>query len=118
MPYLWIFLFLLITNNSYASKVFYSALDGKEIIDLSGQKSEQQIREEFGIKGVLQETTLSVVEGHKIENDVIVKYDINEEKDRIQKEQKNEKKKIEDKVKQDLGWNDDQLFTVKEFLKN
>ena len=96
-------------------KVFYDPVVGREIVDVSGKKSAEQIQQEFG-GGPYQEISLAINESHRIQNGTLVKYDYAQENaDRAeQKRQDREAKRTAFKAK--MGWTDQDLDNLRDVL--
>ena len=116
MRYLILFTLLLTPSLcSGANKVFYDVNTNKEIIDVSGAKTVQQIEKEFGVNSVI-EVTVNKGEGYRIVNDTIEKYDIKKENGDIAKAEEAIRKDKEDRIKQKLNLTTAEFKELKEAL--
>jgi len=101
---------LIFTSNVFAKNViYYNATNNKEIIDVSGEKTIEDIKKEFG-DGSYQVLEVEESEGYKIDTDVLRKYTNKEKKDIKDKKDKkgNDKKAAKNKLK-NLGLTQDEL---------
>ena|SRR3990167_2674313 len=96
-------------------KIFYDKTSGKEIIDVSGVKSIEQIKSEFG-DGDYEEKSLGIGEGHRIKNGKIETYNIAVENEQVKQEKETEKASAISKVKNKLGLTDSELADLKTAL--
>ena len=102
---------------SYAdTKVFYDPVSGKEIVDVSGKKTKEQIKKEFNLTEV-KEASLAKNDGYRIKNGEIEKYDRKAESDAKRAEKELARQAKETAIKQKLNLSDEDFKNLKEALK-
>ena len=112
-----ILIFMMSLSNCFAgNKVFYDPISGKEIIDVSGNKTKEQIKKEFNLTQV-EEVTLGKDEGHRIKNGTIEKYGHKAENDAIKAQKEANRQEKEDSIKQKLGLTNKEFQDLKEALQ-
>lgn len=114
--FIFILIFLLIASPAFAAKVFYEPSTGKEVYDVSGEKSKEQIEKDFGMTSV-EESVIDSSEGYRISNGKIVKYDLAKEiKDR-KKEKEDSLKPKKTRILQKLGLTEEEFQELKDVLQ-
>ena len=94
-------------------KILYNKDTKHEIVDVSGKKTLDQIKFEFG-DGDYEEETLDADDGYRIKNDKIIKYSIKEETDLIIADKKSKKQASIDRIKVKLGLSDKDIEDLME----
>ena len=100
-----------------AQKLFYDASTGKQIVDVSGTKTVEQIKSEFGITNCQEVIFNETKEAVRITNGSPDKYDYIKENSDIKISNDQNKKDKEDKIKQKLGLSDKEFNDLKEAIK-
>ena len=119
MRILLVLLFLSATTVCFSdTKVFYDPSSGKEIVDLSGKKTREQIIDEFQTSDNIEFITLNQGDGHRLENNSLVKYDIQQELEQKKTEKENERKDKENRIKQKLGLSASEFKDLKEAIND
>ena len=116
MKYILILFFILFCTEGYCNKVFYDLNTKQEIIDVSGQKTVAQIREEFNLGSVI-EVTLKKDEGYRIKNNSIEVYSVKEEIENGRIAKENSRKNKENSIKTKLNLTDQDFKNLKEALQ-
>jgi len=116
-----VLVFLLVPSLAFASqKVFYHSLDGLQIVDVSGQKTIEQIVEEFDLvdASFIQEIIIDETqESVRInESGQLVKYNYKLEAQQRADERKEIKERKEFLIKKKLGLTDSDWVDLKEAL--
>ena len=94
-------------------KVYYDPVENKQVIDVSGEKSKEDICPSC------QEITIDEKkEAVRIANGKIVKYDYIKENEQIRKSEKQEKKTKEEEIKTKLSLTEQDWQNLKEALRD
>lgn len=84
-------------------KAFYDNVTGKHIIDVSGNKPAEQIKNEFGLSNVTEISYDENNETTRIENGTLIKFNYKEENAKIKAEKDKEEKNKKDSVRAKLN---------------
>lgn len=113
-----IVLSLALVSNSYAmQKVYYNPTSGKQIVDISGNKTMDKIKQEFGQADYQVIEIDENTEGVKVEDGKLKKYNYKEENEKIRQDKEKQIKLKEDKIKEKLGLSNSELQDLKEILR-
>ena len=88
-------------------KVYYDATQNKEVVDVSGKKSLQEIAVEHGLSNETQVVTLAKNEAIKNTNGVITKFNLIDERAAKRSERKSSKDASISRLKSKLKLDDD-----------
>lgn len=117
ISYLVILITLVSFSISYAGqKVFYDPVSGKEIVDISGKKTREQIKSEFNLTQV-EETALADGDGYRVKNGAVEKYDRKAEAEAAKNQKEQDRQAKEDAIKQKLGLTNKEFEDLREALK-
>lgn len=116
MKFILIVFFIFITTNCYANKVFYDSKTGLKIVDLSGEKTKEDIKKEFGVSDQVEEVKLDKDETTKIENGKLSKFNYLEEERKVKENKEKQRKSKVKKIKQTLNLTDQEWKDLKEAL--
>ena len=113
---LFLIFFMMNLSISYAEKnLFYDSINNREIVDISGKKTVDDIKKEYNIADV-QQIKVKDNEGIKIVNNQAVKYDIDKETKDFKDQRDVARKQKEDIVKQKLNLSDQDFQDLKDAL--
>jgi len=108
---------LLMSGICYADqRVFYDSVTKTEILDVSGKKTIDQIKVEFGLSNV-EMVIIKANESAHVENNKLVKYDYVQENQDIRDVEKAEKDVKKNKIKQKLGLTEADWKDLKDALR-
>ena len=96
-------------------KIFYNKTTGKEIVDVSDEKTLDRIKLEFG-DGNYEEETLSISEGYRFKNGKIIKYSLQDEIDQIKANREAKREISIDRLKIKLGLSDQDIEDMREII--
>ena len=114
---LFLFLFISIVQIVHADqKVYFDPQTNKEIVDISGVKSKENVIEEFGLSNSVKEVIIKSGEGYRVKNNEIEKYDIKKEADDAKAARDSSISTKRDSIKQKLNLSDQEFENLKEVL--
>lgn len=96
-------------------KLFYNKSNKKEVIDVSDNKTLNDIKIEFG-DGEYEEVLLLPNENYRINGDEIVKYDFRLENNQLKEDEKVKKQEAANRIMVKLGLSDDDIEDLKSVL--
>jgi len=98
-------------------RVYYDNATNKTVIDISAQKTREQINKEFGAKDWQEITIEEDIEAPRVINGQLTKYNYIEENKKISGERAKQLKQKETQIKTKLNLSDKELESLKEVLK-
>jgi len=101
-------------------KIFYDKINNTEIVDISGKKSLEQIKEKFDEADYQELMIDETTEGYNIKNGLLKKYSLADKKAQREAEEETKKQELtlkENTLKAKLGLNDTEFKDLKEVLK-
>ena len=106
---------LLFVSNCYAvQKIFYDPISKKEIVDVSGKKTKEEVEKEFGLQNIQEVTINELQDSYEIvDNELKIKYNYRKEREDRDKLIEQNKKQQEEKIKQKLNLTDEEWEDLK-----
>ena len=109
-------IFCTLSYNAFADQVFYNKDKDIQIVDVSGKKTLEAIKKEFG-EGSYEQATISSDESYRIKNKKIEVYNHVQENEQAKQDKENARKQKENQVKTKLNLSDAEFKALKESLE-